>query len=287
MEDYKILSQPTRIVLLDNGSLRPEAVFSLRRIASSLSERLAEDVSPVSLLHSSKIDPEALGGRAADTWRQFLKREWRRGIRRFRVLPLFFGPSSAIVDYLPKTTRQALGQARQMELQVAKPLIDPHDPTDDAVARMLADLVIRELNTGDFERKPAVVLVDHGSPVRAVAECRDRVARQLERLLEQRISRVIASSMERREGEEYSFNEPLLEKALERIHQEGCEGAVLSLMFFSPGRHAGPGGDIEQIVQASAWAQAGKPLPSCALVGESPRLIDILESRYRELSDSV
>ena len=51
---------------------------------------------------------------------------------------------------------------------------------------------------------------------------------------------VEASSMERREGTEYDFNEPLLENLL---GSEGFEkDVVLSMLFISPGRHAGPGG---------------------------------------------
>ncbi|MEY4402771.1 MAG: hypothetical protein RIR91_806, partial [Verrucomicrobiota bacterium] len=58
--------------------------------------------------------------------------------------------------------------------------------------------------------------------------------------------RVIACSMERREGPEYAFNEPLLETALNR-----CTSNVTILMLFVlPGRHAGPGGDVETIAKA-------------------------------------
>ena len=52
---------------------------------------------------------------------------------------------------------------------------------------------------------------------------------------------VIASSMERRSGAEYDFNEPLLESVLERPE---LDSVIVSLLFFSEGRHAGPDGDI-------------------------------------------
>ena len=59
---------------------------------------------------------------------------------------------------------------------------------------------------------------------------------------------VTACAMERREGAEYDFNEPMLEAAL----QTGAGDAIVALMFLGPGRHAGPGGDIADIVRTSA-----------------------------------
>jgi len=53
--------------------------------------------------------------------------------------------------------------------------------------------------------------------------------------------------MERREGKQYDFNGPLLEQWLEQKVARGEKSAIVALMFFLPGRHAGDGGDIEQI----------------------------------------
>jgi hypothetical protein len=78
--------------------------------------------------------------------------------------------------------------------------------------------------------------------------CRNALAHDLAKELNLPAERVIACSMERREGPEYAFNEPLLETALSR-----CTSNVTILMLFVlPGRHAGPGGDVETIAKAHA-----------------------------------
>lgn len=277
-------TQKECVVLMDNGSLRPEAVFSLRRIAADLSLRLGVTVHPVSLLHSSKISAEKLGGEEANTWRRFLRQGIEKGITKYRIIPLFFGPSSAIVDYLPKVSREVIEKFGAATVEITGTLIDVENPNEDAVARLLTDFIIQKLNTGSGsgEREFGVVVVDHGSPLPEVAVCRDRVASQVAALLGQRVHGVIAASMERRDGEEYAFNEPLLENALEKVREKGWSKIILSYLFFSPGRHAGPGGDIDEIVASSDFAKDGGVVFPMPLVGESPRLVSLLEERYLE-----
>ena len=48
------------VILIDNGSLRPESTLTLRKIASKLSDLLNVKVNPVSLLHSTKVSSERL-----------------------------------------------------------------------------------------------------------------------------------------------------------------------------------------------------------------------------------
>ncbi|HGG60720.1 MAG TPA: cobalamin biosynthesis protein CbiX, partial [Gammaproteobacteria bacterium] len=47
-----------RLLLMDNGSLRPEAVLALRQLADALSERLGRGVMPVSLSHVDRIEAQ-------------------------------------------------------------------------------------------------------------------------------------------------------------------------------------------------------------------------------------
>lgn len=267
------------IVLLDNGSLRPDSVRSLRRIARQLEGRIGERVHPVSLLHSSKIPAEELDGMEAATWRRFLRQSLEKGVARFRVVPLFFGPSSAVVDYLPKVTSEVGKRFGRAEVAMARTLLDPDDPEDDSVAKILRDLLIRFLDTDAVD---GTILVDHGSPLEVVAKCRDRVACQLAKLQGEEAEKVVAASMERREGDEYRFCEPLLEGALEQALSLGWKRVALSQLFFSPGRHAGPGGDIARIVAGSEFVKRGGEVLLAPLVGESPLLVDLLERRYRE-----
>lgn len=271
------------IVLLDNGSLRPESTLRLRKLASELGKALGETVHPVSLLHSSKVPSDSLGGIEAETWRRFLRQRLEAGVSRVRLVPLFFGPSSAISDYLPKVTSEVVGSLGRGRVLVAKTLLDPTAPEEDSVAVLLRDLVIQQLDTLlDDGLAQGVVLVDHGSPLASVAACRDRVAGQLGELLASRRLPVVAASMERREGDEYAFNEPLLESALEQARLLGWQRLLLSYLFFSPGRHAGPGGDIDEIVAKSRFVREGGVVLSMPLVGESPQLVDLLVRRYRE-----
>ncbi|WP_200356807.1 sirohydrochlorin chelatase [Pelagicoccus mobilis] len=272
-------NQEECIVLLDNGSLRPDSVRSLRRIAAELEGRIGKKVHPVSLLHSSKIPAEDLDGQEAATWRRFLRKSIEEGVVRFRVVPLFFGPSSAVVDYMPKVTAEVAAKHGAASVEVAGTLIDPARENEDGIAVLLRDLLIRNLDTVSLD---GVVLVDHGSPLPEVAACRDLVGRQLAELLKTPAGGLIASSMERREGEEYDFCEPLLERALGFAKDRGWKRVALSQLFFSPGRHAGPGGDIAQIVADSELVREGGEVLFAPLVGESPMLADLLEQRYRE-----
>ena len=61
------------ILLVDNGSHRAQATLSLRRIAAALSEKVGHKVNPVSLLHSTKVDPSELNGEPAQIFEPFIK----------------------------------------------------------------------------------------------------------------------------------------------------------------------------------------------------------------------
>jgi len=84
--------------------------------------------------------------------------------------------------------------------------------------------------------------------------------------------------MERREGDEYAFNEPLLERV---IGSEGFQDEVIvSMLFASPGRHAGPGGDVAQICARSAARHERLRWAMTDLVASHPLLLDLLAERY-------
>lgn len=234
------------ILLVDNGSYRPESTLSLRRIAAEVSAYSGCQVDAVSLLHSTKVDVEKLGGVPAEIFEPYVKKQYAAGQREFVVLPLFFGHSAAIFEYLPQRTLAMQESRPDMKVRIAPCMVDLHDESDTLVAEVLAELVREKIKTEQLT-KPAVTLVDHGTPRIAVNQVRNLLAKQLKGLLQQEASIVEASSMERREGDEYAFNEPLLENIL------GSEGfdkeVILSMLFISPGRHAGPAGDIVEICQ--------------------------------------
>lgn len=277
----KPVTQP-QLFLVDNGSLRADAILALRGVADNLSARLGRLVIPASVLHSSKVPPGQLDGTPAETIIPALRRRLIAGQRNFRLLPFFFGPSRAFTEYLPEkldALRAENPEWADFALEIAPPLFD--DPQDDRIARALTERIDNLISRKGW-RRPAVVLVDHGSPEPKVTSVRDGVGEQLRELLGDRVVPFAVSSMERREGAEYDFNEPMLERVL---RQEAIKGpVVVALMFLSPGRHAGPAGDIAQICAA---AQAINRRLDCAMtepLGNHPLIEEILAERATSAS---
>ena len=91
--------------------------------------------------------------------------------------------------------------------------------------------------------------------------------------------------MERRQGAEYDFNGQLLGALLDSCAGQDADAViVLAMMFISPGRHAGAGGDIEEICADAMARNPGLRVKISPLIGEHPLLIDILYDRLRALA---
>lgn len=268
------------IFLIDNGSLRPQATQNLRRIAAALSQQIGETVQAASLLHSHKIPADQLDGSPALTLGPAAERSAERGATEIIVLPLFFGPSSALTGYLPERMTALQTRYPGVNVRVAHPLVDELGDNDLRLAKLMADNVREHLN-GEC---PRVVLVDHGSPIPEVTAVRNRLAGQLSVLLADDVACVAAASMERREGEEYRFNEPLLETLLDNpaFHKAPV---VLAMLFLSPGRHAGEGGDIAEICKEAQKRHPSLSVVTTRLVGEHAGIVDILQSRLFQAID--
>lgn len=276
--------------LMDNGSLEPAATLGLRTLAARLAERLGVRVQPVSLLHSSAVPAEKLGGTPAEILEPALERRLAAGQQDFIIAPLFFGPSGALTDYLPKRIAHLRTKHPDLRMRVADPLFADGD---DRLARILADQVraatpggIRPPDGLPERPKTApsprrVALVDHGSPAKAVTEVRNALANQLGALLGPDYV-VAPASMERREGSTYDFCEPLLEHLLASPGWNTGE-IVVAMQFLLPGRHAGPDGDVAQICQRAAAARPDLRTTLTGLVAEHPLLIDILADRWRRV----
>jgi sirohydrochlorin ferrochelatase len=255
----------TRILLVDNGSYEPAATLALRGLALEVSKLIAQPVLPVSTMHSTKIDPALLGGMPAVIFEQAVQQAKLEGIDELVVLPLFIGPSRAITEYLPKVFADA--QPGAMKLTVRPTLFG-----DDG-AGLLEILIDHLRNTQGDTEKDTILLCDHGSPIIEVTHVRDALARDLSSELDIPSSRLIACSMERREGSEYAFNEPLLATALEQ-----AQGDVIVLMLFLlPGRHAGPDGDVVTI--AEKHAKLGTHVRLSPLLATHPRMSQLIAKR--------
>jgi sirohydrochlorin ferrochelatase len=264
--------------LFDNGSLRAASTLSLRRVANWLRARLDDaEVRAVSLLHSSTIDAAKLGGERAELLEPALAAAVARGENDFVLLPLFFGPSAAVTDYLPERLQALRKKFPDLRVRIARWLVDANAADDTRIANILADGVRRAAAGAGWSR-PKVALVDHGSPQRGVAAVRDFLGGQLQRLLG---GEVAVASMERRPEPEFAFTEPLLAGLL-RDEKFGRGEVVLALQFLSPGRHAGAGGDIAEICAEAMRTRPALRVVSTGLVGEDERLADVLAERYRE-----
>lgn len=267
-----------KILLVDNGSLRPQATLNLRRLAHALSQATGETVEAASLLHSFKIPPEELDGHKAVTLGPLAERYAAQGVTELLILPFFFGPSQALTHYLPERLAEVQASYPQLNVKVALPLVDSQATVDLRLAQLLADNV-RERLAG--LPHPKVVLVDHGSPIPEVTAVRNYLAGQLSVLLADEASCITFASMERRDGDAYRFNEPLLEDLL-ASPTLAHSNVILSMLFLSPGRHAGEGGDIAEICEQAMSCSPGLSVTTTRLVGENDAIVDILVTRLQQ-----
>ena len=144
--------------------------------------------------------------------------------------------------------------------------------------KILREHIREQLEAGEGTR---IAIVDHGSPNPEVCEVRNLVTAQVREMLGNDVLAVEACSMERREGAEYDFNEPLLANLLAQPGwKEGP--VVIGMLFIAPGRHAGENGDVVNICRAARNAGSGG-IKITRLLGQHPLLIDILVDRASSL----
>lgn len=271
------MTQPLKL-LVDNGSTKPDATRSLRRIAAALSAAAGETVYPVSLQHADRIPAEQLDGEAALVFPAFLREQLLQGYRDFVAVPLFFGRSRALTSFIPGQVEKlaaGFGTFRLRQTGVLSPA--PHG--EPRLAQILAAHVAD--CTTDLGRRPdRVIVVDHGSPLPEVTAVRETITATLRASLPEGV-RVDQAVMERRSGREYDFNGSLLEEVLDAAR---AETVVLAMLFISPGRHAGPGGDIAQICAAAMEKNSHLHVVASPLIGEHRLLIDILRDRLAEVA---
>lgn len=259
--------------LVDNGSLEPAATLSLRRLAFALSERTGIRVEPVSMRHSNRIPAETIDGVPAETIEDALAARTAAGVRRVTVVPLFFGPSGALTEYLPEVARRF----PQVEVRVCPAL---HRKGDARLAQIIATNILGvAIRIGSTPAPRRVALVDHGSPTRELTAVRDSLAGEVGRMIGEGF-KIAPCSMERRAGAEFDFNEPLLARLLAAPPWNSGD-VIVAMQFLQPGRHAGPEGDVASICRAAEAASPGLRTHMTALVGESPLLIEILADRMR------
>jgi len=260
-------------LLVDNGSLAPAATLQLRALAKAMGKNIGMEVTPVSLLHSTGVSTPAIGDIAAEILEPALELRLMQGKTDFIVVPLFFGASRALTEYMPERVAHLRKTYPDLSVKLAPVLFQKED---DRLARILADQV-RALLREDTRR---VALVDHGSPVEAVTLVRNQLAEQLRGILGPNFQ-VAAASMERREGAEYDFCEPLLATLLRKPGWNSGD-VIVAMQFLLPGRHAGSNGDVADICNEAETASGGElRVHLTGLVAEHPLLVQILADRWR------
>lgn len=231
----------------------------------------------MSLLHSSKVAPRLLGGVEADTMEEFLCGPIAQTFNDLRILPFFFGPSRALTEWLPEKLEQWKSERDGRSFRILDCL---HQSGDVRLAMALKDLCLQAIEKNGL-KKPFLALVDHGTPVFEVHRVREEVGKELKVRMADRISGFSTCSMERRDGEEYDFNEPLLENLLAEKKGE-FEEVLVAQLFLSPGRHAGEGGDLDRICSLFTDSSPSTRLVRTDLLGVQPLIIEILCQRIEQ-----
>lgn len=272
-----------QIILVDNGSRRAGAVLNLNRLARQLSKSSGKVIDAVPLQHADKIPPgafgDALGGRPVLTFNDYVASALTSGVDEFVILPLFFGHSRAISSFIPNTLNELQKVHGEFSWKLADVLC-PLPRGEAKLARLLYENLQMSANT-EIGKLDYIILTDHGSPARQVNKVRVKMAEQLLPYLPEHVQ-LLQAAMERRPGPEYDFNGPLLQDLLEELARENeLVNIAISMLFISPGRHAGKGGDIAGICDQAMQHHPGLTIHISPLVGDNPLLTDILLNRLQ------
>ncbi len=280
------------IALIDNGSLEPAATRNLRAVALELSASIDNIVHPVSWKHSDRIALSELDGDApGTTLAPFIRAQLARGERQFVFIPFFISAQGAIGSAL-RSELEALQRehsATPFEFTFTRGLADAG-----VIPQIVASRVRETIEAASLERPP-VIVVDHGGPAPKSAALRNQLADDVRALLGIEAASVTAASME---GGEHPHNHPLLAESLAALataelnsgsspNTHGTLNVVVALLFLSPGRHAGAGGDIAQICGAAETAHPTLLCDLTDLVGTHPLAATALVAALRDTLDNL
>jgi len=260
-------------LLVDNGSKQVDATLALRRLATDLSRHTGKTIHPVSLQHADAIPAEELGGTPAQIFHDFLKAQLALGEHEFIAAPLFFGLSKALTSFIPDEVAKLKPEYPALTVKVA-PVTYPLPEGDARLARIVFDHIQQAQQQSNDDAR--IVLVDHGSPSPKITEVRQRIAQTLQEQFGLHVDQAV---MERRAGKEYDFNGKLLESWLRQQARQGVTNVIIAMLFFLPGRHAGPNGDVAEICDSVVKEFPKLRYTITPLIGEHPLLLDILNDR--------
>ena len=271
----KVSSQ--KYFLVDNGSRSPESILYMRNVALELEKMTGFSVTSCGIMHSHKVDTSQLGGQPGVSMESFFVSNEAEFVKKLSFVPMFLGPSLAITDWLPEKLYEWAQSGKDREFSIADCIFRKKD---DRIALALMQYVL-DLIPQYSPAKPFVILVDHGTPLPEVNLVREEIGYFLEEKLGNHISGFSTACMERREGTEYDFNDPLLESLLEQKKASGSGCVILAQLFLAPGRHAGPKGDIAQI--CAPFLNEGMKIARTPTLGNHRLILEILAERLKEL----
>lgn len=270
------------ILLCDNGSTQPSATLQLRRLAQQLSQQSGQTIHPVSLQHANRIAASQLQGEPAQVFSEFMQQQLSTGENEFILLPVFFGKSKALTSFVPDEASKLRQKYGDFSLRLAE-VIYPLPEGEPLLVDIIHDHIQQ---TAALHNLPLhnLVLVDHGSPIPRVTEVRQDLTQRVQSRLADATS-LQQAVMERREGREYDFNGDLLEHWLTQKAEAGAKSALVIMMFFLAGRHAGENGDIVQICDAVMQQHPGFKVAISPLIAEHPAFVNILQLRLQGVLD--
>jgi sirohydrochlorin ferrochelatase len=259
------------VALIDNGSLEPAAYRNLRAVAAALAARAGTQVHAVSWKHSDRLPAEALDHTPAWTLAPFVRAMVALGQREFVFIPFFISAQGAVGSTLRNDLEKLQGELGGFEFRFTDGLA-----ARGALTGIIADR-IRETIAARGLRTPLVVMVDHGGPSVASARLRDCIASELRILFGTSLDSLTAASME-------GTHPPLLADQLRRPAFI-VRDVVVAMLFLSPGRHAGPDGDVARLCLAARSDLPERSPPRChltALVGNHPTVVEVLAAALRD-----
>ncbi|CAI5725645.1 unnamed protein product [Hyaloperonospora brassicae] len=281
------------VVLVDFGSEQAEAYLALRQIGFQLSRLICQPVVPCSFRFSDHIDPKQLNDLEAKTFEMVLNEHLAcRGQKASEVvvLPLFFGKSCWLTEFLPKTIAKVWATAipvpsMPLTVRVGTCLVDQENVNDDRVAQILLERVrADEVDWDTTSTDVSVVVVDHDTPNEDVHKARELVAQQLRSHLmtNERVKVVDSAHVERFSrivGPKSDFDAPLLDKALRRLAVE--QGSiVVAKMIISSDCGPGEDDDIDVVVDDFRAANPSVSIFVTEALKTHKLLSEILRDRY-------
>ena len=271
------------VALIDNGSLEPAATRHLRAVAAALSAAVGVSVHAVSWKHSDRLAAADLDGTPAVTLKTFVRLHLAAGERDFVFVPFFISAQGAIGSALRADLENLQPESASFSFVFTDGLA-----ARGAIAAIVAARIRETIATRNLAIPP-VIVVDHGGPSPISAALRDALATEIRMLLGSEISTLTAASME---GAVHTHNRPLLADALASLSSEptsnpvAARDIVIAPLFLSPGRHAGPDGDLAQIAR-TATAATGACIHFTELVGTHPLASTTLAAALRDTLSSL